>query len=399
LTDSALNHAALAVITVLPVLLALAAVPLTASRLLRELYGIESLTEAYGFLLNHLFGLLRFSPLLLVKEGRIGRGEGRPLHRVGGPGYLIVYNDSAVVTERCGRLARALGPGFFLLERFEKVYEIVDLRPQRWVLPVKGMTRDGIPVVCEADVHFKIDDLAPDAQGRLQPKQPTDQEPHPYTPEAVFRAATSRWIRDADYTGPPMDWAGRVMFGLVQGTLRNILAEYRLDWLIAPVGSDTEHPRQVIRRRLEEWLRDRAPEVGARVLRVDLGEIQVEDNQIPRQWIEAWQAEWEGRALLTQAEGEAELLRVDVVRARAQAEMVITLTQALQSVVTSEDEAQSYLLAFRFVEALRWMAYDPFTRAYMPPEAMEILKRLQDTLSAERVLPAGKTDEGQAEEA
>ena len=120
----------------------------------------------------------------------------------------------------------------------------------------------------------------------------------------------------------------------------------------------------------------------------NLGEIKVEDERIPSQWIEAWQADWEGRSLATRAEGEAELLRMDVAQAQAQAEMVITLIQALQSVVTTgKGEIEPYILATRFVQALRWLSYDPYTRACMPPEAMRTLKRLQESLNLEELGP------------
>ncbi|HEC33143.1 MAG TPA: hypothetical protein ENI37_00300 [Chloroflexi bacterium] len=394
--DNLLAHITFAVVAVFPILLALAAVLIITSHFLHRLYDIKTLREAYTLLSRLLFGPWAFGPYLLIKEGKIAKGAESVLHRVGGPGSLVIYHDSAVITERCGKLCRVLGTGFSSLKRFEKVWEIVDLRPQRWVLPVEGMTREGIPIVCEADISFKIDDRVPDKWGRLQKKQPTHNEPYPYTQEAVFRAATQRWIREPGSKKPTMDWAGRVMVGFAEGTLRNILAEYRLDWLIAPTESDTEHPREKIRRRLEEQLRQKAAEIGARILSVKLGEIRAApavDEQIPRKWIEAWQAEWESRALATQVEGEAELLRMDIAQAQAQAEMVITLTQTLQSVVTGETELQPYLLATRLVQALRWLSYDPFTRAFMPPEALQTLKRLQDAMQAERLLPSGQPGE------
>ncbi len=379
----------------IPFLLALILVARIASSLLKTLYKIKTLGEAASFLYRLLFGLWEFGPYLLIKEGKIAAGEDSVLHKVGGPGYLVIYNDTAVVTERCGRIERILSAhlpkkgNYPLLAPFEKVWEIVDLRPQQWTFPVKGMTREGIPVICEADIRFKIDDRVPDERGQLFPKPPTDEEPYPFTPEAVFKAATARWIREPDFQGPPMDWRGRVVVGFTEGILRNILAEYRLDWLLGPTGDPSAHPREEIRRRLEEALNQEAPKVGVRILSVQLGEIKVEEEQIPAQWIEAWRAEWESRAAATRVEGEAELLRVEAVRARAQAEMLITLIRELQAVNVSDSELRAYLLATRLAETLRWMSYDPFTRAFLPPEAIRTLHRLQELLGMERMLPPG----------
>jgi len=377
-----------AFIAVLPILLALARVPLTAARFLEGLYDIRSAMDAYTFLVRMLFGpWKKFEPFLKVENGKITLGAGSVLHVAGGPGFMVIYNDSAVVTERFGMPYRVLGPGFPSLERFEKVWEIVDLRPQRWAYTVSAMTREGIPVSCVADVSFKIDDRVPDEHGHLQAKQPTTKEPYPYTEQAVFRAATSRWVRDRQWKKWPMDWAGRVVVGFTEGTLRDILAEYRLDWLIAPTGGNTEPPRETIRRRLEEQLRVKAERVGAKIISVDLGEIKVADEQVSHQWIEAWQADWESRALAARMEGEAELLRMDIAQAQAQAEMIIRLTQELQAGITSEDELRPYLLATRFVQALNLLSYDPYTRVRMPPEAIQTLQRLQQALGSAPSLP------------
>jgi hypothetical protein len=382
--------AALSVVYAIPLLIAIALAARVAASFVQTLYKIRTLGEAGSFLYRLLFGVWMFGPYLLVKEGKLVAGENSVLHRVGGPGYLVIYNDSAVVTERCGRLERVLSAhlprprNYPYLEPFEKVWEIVDLRPQQWTLPVKGMTREGIPVICEADIRFKIDDRPGD---RGTPKPPTEDEPYPFTPEAVLKAATARWIREPDSKAPPMDWRGRVVVGFTEGILRNILAEYYLDWLLGPTGGEMEHPREVIRRRLEEALQQEALKVGARILSVQLGEIRVEDEQIPTQWIEAWRAEGESQAVATRVEGEAELLRMEAVRARAQAEMLITLIRELQAVAISDAELRAYLLAARLAETLRLMSYDPFTRAFLPPEAIRTLHRLQQLLSEERMLP------------
>jgi hypothetical protein len=307
-----------------------------------------------------------------------------------------------VVTEQHGRLKRVIGPGFAQLGPFEKVWETIDLRPQHWVHEVFALTKEGIPVSCEADISFKIDDRTQDADGRERESKPIDTVPYPYTEDAVLKAATSKWIREPDRDVPFMTWAGRVVIGFAEGALRNILAEYRLDWLIAPTQPGQAHPREEISQRLREELQGKVGTVGARLLGVGIGKIQVKarDNEvstrlsdiISEQWLQAWQADWKARALTRGAEGEAALLRMDAARIQAQAEMVIALTEGLQSTVLSQRATEPYLLALRFVEALRWMSYDPATRDFMPPEAMRTLRRLQ------RLLEEGTLDESEARE-
>jgi|YelNatPaOPRAMG01_1025707.scaffolds.fasta_scaffold17192_2 hypothetical protein len=372
----------------LPVLGALVAIPLLVSPLFHRLYATKDLKEAHDTFNRIVFGKLGFGPYLLIKEGRLAMGADTPVARVGGPASLVIYNDTAVVTEQYGRLKRVLGAGFPQLERFERVWEIVDLRPQRWVYEVFALTREGIPISCEADISFKIDDRLPTGEE----KGPTDKEPYPYTEDAVLKAATSKWIREPWRDDPHMAWTGRVVIGFTEGILRDILAEYRLDWLIAPPQPGQLHPREEIRKRLFEELSAKAETVGAKILKVELGAIRVKarDEKVSRQladivsnqWIETWYADWESRALTSQAEGEAELLRMDAAQIQAQAEMVIALTEALQSVVMNQQATEPYLLALRFVETLRWLSFDPYTRDFMPPEVMRTLRRMQELLGA-----------------
>jgi hypothetical protein len=433
-----LRHILLILGVAAPILGALLVPPLLIAQFARDLYAAQNLQDAYSYASRLIFGKLGFIPMLLVKEGRIERGENSLLHQVGGPGSMIVYNDSAVVTEQTGRLKRVLGTGYHSLERFERVWEIIDRRPQRRKVTVQAMTREGIPIACEVDVTFQIDDLgaysermkeklldrlgqdhprygealvyykrlkeieaAIEEQGRtdsLETRYAAIQkrlnslalatldvtfdslmEPYPATKETIFRAATATRMRGPQRRSGEQNWKDRIA-GSIEGILRGIIAENRLDWLVAPSGADSQHPREVIQARLRNEMRGAAAGVGAKILRISLGEFHLESDAISKQWIEAWQAEWESRSLASQAEGEAELMRVDSVRIQAQAEVVITLIRALQPVISSEKGIQPYLLATRFVEALRWVILDPHTRDFARPEAVRTLHDLQRSL-------------------
>lgn len=173
------------------------------------------------------------------------------------------------------------------------------------------------------------------------------------------------------------------MIGQVEATLRSILARYRLDWLIQPPQPGHKHPREEIQEQLKRELLNVLPvgnELGVRILHVDLGKIDVKDEKISTQWIEAWQAGWEQRAVESRAEGEAEMARLETAQVRAQAEMVLALTEAIRPLVTSGEGLSSYVLATRFVETLWWMSYSPKMRAFLPPDAMWTLKELEKML-------------------
>jgi regulator of protease activity HflC (stomatin/prohibitin superfamily) len=371
----------------LPITMGLMAVAFLSTLYLDTLYGLGGLIAAHNRLFLNAFGQIGADPWIVVSEGRITGNVDSHLVSIGGPGLVITYNDSAIVTEQEGRLKRVLGPGYNRLERFERIWEIVDLRPQHWVYSVSALTRDGIPISCDADITFKIDDRAHGI-----PLQPTEKIPHPFTKEAVFKAATATWVREEEREDQYMKWTGRVIISNTEGALRGILAQYRLDEMVNPeAGKGSNTTRETIRCQLEEALQESAPQVGARIINVDIGKIDVTvdlpegeeeaaadlTDEVLNQWIETWQAELERDALAEQGQGEAEMVRLEAISVQAQAEMILTLIEAVQPLISSED-VSSYRTALRFVETLRWMAFDPEKRAFMPLEPLRSLQNLEE---------------------
>jgi regulator of protease activity HflC (stomatin/prohibitin superfamily) len=380
----------------LPGLIAMVAIPLAAGWYLNTLYGLGRITKAIGYLMLSIFGPIGAKPWMVVKDGQLTGDLGSTFARIGGPGLLVIYNDNAVVTEQSGRLKRVLGPGYQRLEQFERIWEIIDLRPQHWSYPVGALTRDGIPITCDADVTFKIDD-----REHGVPLQPTDDMPHPFTEEAILKAATATWIRDEHREDQVMKWTGRVVISNTEGALRGILARYRLDQLVTPgEPSGVNAVREEIRNQLEQKLMASAPKVGARILNVDIGKIDIKvdlpeeegeaaeelTDQVLRQWIEAWQAELSRSDLVEHAGGEAELARLEAVSVQAQAEMVLTLTEAMQSLAQTE-EASAYRWALRLIETLRWMSFDPSVRSFVPLETLQSLQKMKEVVEMDAPAP------------
>ncbi len=402
-----------------PVLIAWFGIPWLASRFIHTLYDTKNVEEARDFLDRNMLGMRDLKTILIVKEGHVAVGAGSLYDRAGGRGLLIVYNDSAAMIEKGGQLVRVQGPSLSFLGPFERVWGVVDLRRQRWPFTVNGMSKEGIPVSCEANITFKVDDRIKDQDGNIRTKQPikteaqhvTDEEiveelkkagisqPLPYTEDAVLKATTCIWMRIKQQNHPEQlrRWTGRVVIGGVEGTLRNILAEYPLDELIKDPQSGQPSPRVAIQEQLKlKLLNSFSPgnAIGARILDVEIGKIGVRDvkdaqgnavnlpEKVYAQWVQAWQAGWERKAAESRAEGEAEMARLQTAQVQAQAEMVLTLTEAIRPFVNDEQEASSYLIAMRFVETLRWMAYDPFKRIFLPPETLRMLDELESALGS-----------------
>lgn len=226
----------------------------------KAVYGLSSTKQARDHLMTGIFGefsggdsavrglpttwvvnelageIFMRGPFVIVRDGKVVAGGGNdPVARIGGPGLLVVYTDSAVLLERAGQLTRVVGPGVAPLRRFEKVRDVIDLRPRKYAtykehktFNVGGMSREGIPIEWPVDVEYQIND-----QGwGFRPA--TDGTPYPFSEEAVLTAFTDHWLRGGD-GDDHLDWGDRIVVGDAEGGLRSIMARYPLDRLIQPL--------------------------------------------------------------------------------------------------------------------------------------------------------------------
>ncbi len=354
----------------LPGVAALLGTYLLAARFVQALYGMGSFADARSFIHHRLFGLFKFGPWLLVREGKVEGGAEHILNQVGGRGQLVIYNDSAVILQHAGRFTHVHDSSKFAkLEAFEKVYDAVDLRPLRRVSAVDAMSQEGIPVVCEADIRFQLE-----SDGR----RPVEALPFPVSGAQVFRAVASRWVGEADWAGKrdSLDWSERLV-AEAEVILRSILARYRLDQLVSMAPGTDDTVREKVRREFESRLNSAAARVGACVLKVELGDIWVKD-EVTQQWIDYWKARWESVALERQAAGRAEsIVEVEDAKTAAQVLMIQNLTGVLKSLASGADAVTSKIVLARLCMALSRTTTDPLTRVYLPQEAVRTLRELK----------------------
>lgn len=359
----------------LPALAVLGALAFIGADFMQAVYGLKSRRQGWECVKRRLFGVHSRKPYLLIKEGKRPADDRDPLVRVGGPGNLVIYNDSAVVLEKAGRLTRVVKKGLAKLDNFEKVWDVVDLRPQHWLHDVSAMTRDGLPVHCQADITFQIEDGG---------QASTNDEPYPAVEQAIFVAATRKWMREADQA---VDWAGRAI-RMTEGALRNILATYLLDQLVGTAGANQAPARAEILDKLRAELSKSFPEIGLKLVQVALGDITVRD-EVARQQIEAWQALWKRWVKEREAEGEAARLQaVEAAKAQAQAEMIIEITQAFQSLTKAKVTIPSQLVLLRLFDVLkRATVGQQSDYLFLPTEVMKAWQLVQDMVLNKPALP------------
>ncbi len=331
------------------------------------------------FIERVLFGLWTIpppKPILPVREGRV-LPSGPPLmRRFGGPGFLSVAHDNAVVIAHHGVLTKVLGPDFHKLRPFEKVWDVVDLRPQRRAIVVTANTRDGIPVTCEAEIRFHLDNGEKEAHHALQFTE--------YSKRAVLQVTTQKVALAPEKEQRFTDWRKRMASGVLDGKIRDWIERWRLDELLAP---DLEGPPTLERmqKEVEAEVRETGLKLGVFVENVDIKSLEPDTEDISKQWLDLWKTEWD--QVRHKREAEAKAAGTEIVRKarlQAKAELIVDVLQNIESL---EPQEQVYLrdshyldslIFVRFIEIVRKMAEsDPLVRSTMFGEGKDFLKLLE----------------------
>jgi regulator of protease activity HflC (stomatin/prohibitin superfamily) len=362
------------VVGLLPSVLALLFVLLVASAFVNALFGLGSLIKGFAFTTLCLFGRFRpFGyPFAIISQGKVrdkDRHKSVANRELGGPGKLIIHNDSAVVLERYGQITRVEGPGLVFLERFECIREILDLRPQIGFEKASVYTKDGIEIETDITVRYQ-----------LKGGPPTPEKPYPVDREVLETAARAEAMKFGG-TRPVerFNWQKRVA-GNFGSTLRAIVAGMTLDELFEP-GDVTKDPRDEISREMVTRLRAQSANVGANVLDVTLGPFKPVSPQIEAQRRQAWRSLQRADRRVEQARSEADtLLAKQTAYAYAQLEMMLAIDRGFQQLVRRNEALPPYFIALRFLETLRQMASSPGLGPFLPLETMRTLDLLNDKL-------------------
>jgi regulator of protease activity HflC (stomatin/prohibitin superfamily) len=366
----------------------------------RAVYEMPDLRHAFRYTWLLLFGRAPLSlfdlkpsvapfapyPSITVQQGQIGEEHAsNPLTRFGGPGNVIIYGDSGAFLERCGRFTRVAGPGIIFLQRFERIRETFDLRSQERADAVSALTKDGIPVRSEVQVRLQI--ARPPAN--LAP--PTPDIPHPIYKRALDLAGRCHLyaVNVDNGSDSVARWSERASG--TSGTMRALIAGYRLDELLEPHAPERDPHRQ-ISQQLFDKVNDSARGFGAQVLEVRMGTPEPTMDEVKKERIVNWQAAWKSRAQTEQAKGKAEAIRArSQAKTDAQIEMILTLTRGFQELVEHDMSLSAEFIALRFIEALRQAWVRP-GGMLISSEAVRTLNYLQRAVRQDYALPKRDTN-------
>ena len=377
-----------AVLAALPGLIAWIGLLTILTKFMQIIYSPGDWIDTFEYLFLSMFGpLFARYPFVFVQEGQVTdrckkMPQGSP-DGPGGPGLFIVFNDSAIVTERGGRRMAVVGPSVCEARRFEKIHQTFDLRPQTRSTPVVCITRDGIPVKTTAGATFRI----------RWKGEPTANLPHPADPDALLQAAAGQAVfAPVGGIKEVRNWADRVGSNL-DVELRTIIARYRLDELLE-VRDPGLRPRSDLLREYAAALRNMAKNFGAEIIEVRLdpfefgGDVPFASVRSLRELrLDVWRAPWEGQVRVRAAQAEAGAIQMkEMAQSYAQLELISAITHEFKS--TADESIPLDLIILRFVEVISRMAANPDAAIFLPREALQTLEGVQRLLQ-ERKTPSG----------
>ncbi|MEA3352113.1 MAG: hypothetical protein U9Q82_16025, partial [Chloroflexota bacterium] len=179
--------------------------------------------------------------------------------------------------------------------------------------------------------------------------------------QAVLDMAYQRSVRSDGIT----PWHDLVKIA-VDAAVTDYIRAHRFDDLTAPRFTDAD-PRDEITNKLNsEGTKTRLKGVGAELLWADMGHFETVDEQVDQQRLETWGAKWIGNAEVQRAFGEARRISYqEFGRAEAQAEMLVSIMEALDDTDwpedADEDERVRNIILTRTAQILDGMADRDFS--------------------------------------
>ena len=157
---------------------------------------------------------------------------------VGGPGFVVLAESDAAVTEINGRFANVLRPGKRELSRFEKIVAVIDLREQElYEQDVRLVTQEGLELTTDIYINFRI---KPGPRGR-------DALIYTVNEEAVRQAAYATTRGDLG----PSRW-NKTPLWIAKAKLRQKIGTMKLADLIDPNEALPDAPNPAIQKHVEE---------------------------------------------------------------------------------------------------------------------------------------------------
>lgn len=180
-----------------------------------------------------------------IREGKIVESDqDSPMVQIGGPGYVIVELDSAVLFERPDGTAHVVPPtvsawhGKKIIGGFERIRQAVDLREIMGSQEVTARSRDGIPIIAK-DIQYSYSIYRGENPGK------TLQTPYPFIEKALESLAykAPRLVKPGVAPAAKPDWLSPLpgkINGPIQLELGGFISKHGLSEFLSSIGAPEE---------------------------------------------------------------------------------------------------------------------------------------------------------------
>lgn len=362
------------------------------SRRLLPIWGNVGWSEGFRLLwrnytlgaANMLYGRRAADSTPSAKKKRPAGDEPAPSFKLLGAGFL--YSHQAVAITRGNGYSRADGPGLVLLRSDETIGQMFDLRPQSRSLPVKAITRDGIPVETSVSVTFMVRRPSPDQ--RRARSLSTNDLPYPYDRDALFDLTYTHSVADGD----KRDWTEQVAPQAATMLVTEI-GKYTLDQLLVSAGAE---PMSQIKDRIKADLKEQQGDGDSQTLSrgIDIAGVGIGPLRLPAdvtiKRLTSWQVEWQNRISQEVVSGDLEAQQLyHQARVRAQIDNIEHLLTSIEAMRKQSGVELHEVVMMRLMEIVEAISA---SRTLVPPASRTAITNLTDEASGElrRALAQGK---------
>ena len=318
----------------------------------QDIYALPNFKSAMTYVLYSVLGL--DYPTVIIDKGtkEFKQDKDTLIDKIGGPGFVVIQPGNAAMFRELRRPSEAGLVTTYFLNPFETIAQTVNLDEQQGKKEeMSAMTRDGIKVkIC--DIHFRYR-VKQDEQNGVTVRR-TLERPYPISEQTIRNMTFNLQVQKNGLES----WTAAIERS-VTGTISDYVAANLIDDLTAPRTSQKNSRLELRKSFFEPDMRGRLAKMGAELLWVDVGHVEIEDETVDEVRTNLWSSDWAGDAKEDRAYGDAiRQAYHELGRAEVQADLIMSIANALRDVNLtnpSSDNIRKVLLA-RTAQILRTMS-------------------------------------------
>ncbi len=322
----------------------------------QDVYALPSFGDGMRYVIASMFGVNY--PVMVIDKGapQIKKNETNLIDKIGGPGFVMIEPGNAAMFRKLRGPTEAKVCEVHFLAPFEVLAQAVNLDDQDGCKEeVSGMTRDGIKVLIK-DIHFRYR-VIPENEDCGSPARRSLEKPYPFSEKAILDMTFGLVVEKNGVE----NWR-KAIDRKVIGFITDFIAEKNIDYLTAPRSNEFK-PREEMQQELFTPVAKKSfADIGAELLWIDVGHIEIEDESVDELRTTLWSAEWAGDASVARAYGDAvRQAYQELGRAEAQADLIMSIAGSLSEAEIkgeSRDNIRKILIS-RTAQILDAMSSNP----------------------------------------